>query len=72
MQRFILPLRVAGTIFALVALGQLCRVLYQFDISIAGWHVPLFASGVAVVFAGGLSWWMWQTSVRANATNRPG
>ena len=63
-------LRAAGLIFGLVSVGQLCRVILGLDVAIAGWHVPLWLSGVAVVFAGGLSVWMWKSAADL-ASTRP-
>ena len=65
-------LRVAGTIFALVSLGQLTRILLQLDLTIAGWQVPFLLSGAAVVFAGALSFWMWKSAAAvAGVAARP-
>lgn len=41
----------AGAIFAVVALGHLARVLYQGDLSIFGWDVPVFVSWLGVIVA---------------------
>ena len=46
---------VSSVIFLLVALLQLLRLVMQWDVVIDGWHLPLWASAVAVLVAGFLS-----------------
>ena len=58
----IVGLRVAGTIFGIMCLGQLVRLATGFEIVIAGRHLPLWPSAVAVVIVGGLSLWLWRLS----------
>ena len=55
-------LRVAGTIFGLIALGHLLRVVTNVEIVVAGYHVPIWLNVVAAVIAAGLSCWMWRLS----------
>ena len=55
-------LRVAGTIFALIALGHLLRVVTNAEIVVAGYHVPIWLNVVGAVVAGGLSCWLWRLS----------
>ena len=45
-------LRVAGAIFALVALAHLLRAVMDWPILIAGWMVPIWLSWLAFVVAG--------------------
>ena len=54
----VVGLRVAGTFFGLVSVAQLVRLLVGADVLVAGYNVPLLASAVAFVIAGGLSFWM--------------
>jgi hypothetical protein len=61
----IVGLRVASLVFALVSLLQLARLAAGFDVSVDGHLVPLWASGVAVLIAAGLSAWMGQLSYRS-------
>jgi hypothetical protein len=61
----ILGLRVAGTIFGLMCLAQLLRLVTRVDIFVAGRQMPLWPSGLGVVIAGGLSFWMWKLSSSA-------
>jgi len=65
MKSQILGLRVAGTIFALVCLAHLWRIITQADVLIAGWQMPVWLNVVGVLIAGGLSLWMWRLSARA-------
>ena len=46
---------ISSVIFLLVAILQLLRVVLKWDAMIGGWHVPTWASIVAVVVAGFLS-----------------
>jgi hypothetical protein len=45
----------AVTVFSIVALVQLLRLLMGWEVTIQGFAVPIWASGVAVVVAGGLA-----------------
>jgi hypothetical protein len=62
MKSQIFGLRVAGTIFALVCLGQLLRLATRAEVVVAGNRLPLWLSALAVVIAGGLSLWLWRLS----------
>ena len=50
----------AVTVFSTVALVQLLRLLMGWEVTIEGFAVPLWASGVAVVVAAGLSVTVWR------------
>jgi hypothetical protein len=63
----ILGLRVAGTIFGLGCLGQMLRLVARVEVLVAGHQVPLWPSAIAVVIAGGMSFWLWRLS-KATAT----
>jgi hypothetical protein len=65
MKSQIFGLRVAGTVFALVCLGHLLRIITQTDVLIAGRQIPVWVNAVGVVVAGGLSLWMWKLSARS-------
>jgi hypothetical protein len=56
----VLGLRVAGTLFGLMALAQLTRLLMRPEILVAGYRIPLWPSAIAVVVLGGMSLWMWK------------
>jgi hypothetical protein len=46
---------ISSAIFLLVAILQLLRVVLGWDVIVGGWHVPTWASIVAVVVASFLS-----------------
>ena len=48
-------LRLAGTVFALVALAHLLRIAMGWPVMIGSWSVPIWLSGIAVIGAGALS-----------------
>ena len=60
MNSHILGLRVAGTLFGLMALAQLLRLLIRPEVLVAGYKMPLWPSALAVVVLGGMSLWMWK------------
>jgi len=62
MNSTIMGLRTAGTVFAIVCLGHLLRVVTGVEVLIGGNHLPVWMNGVACVIAGGLSVWMWKLS----------
>jgi hypothetical protein len=47
---------VAGAIFAVVALLHVLRILMGWPAVIGGWEVPMWVSWIALVVAGGLSY----------------
>jgi hypothetical protein len=55
----IIGLRVAGTVFGLMALAQLVRFVIHLEVVVAGHTMPFWPSGVAFVILTGLSLWMW-------------
>ena len=59
----VIGLRVAGTIFGLMGLAQLARLIIRPEILVAGYQVPLWPSVIALVIAGGMSCWLWKLSV---------
>jgi hypothetical protein len=65
MKSQIIGLRVAGTVFALVCLGHLLRIITQVDVLIGGQQIPVWVNVVGVLIAGGLSLWMWRLSARS-------
>jgi hypothetical protein len=65
MKSQILGLRVAGTIFGLMCLAQLLRLATRAEVVVAGNQLPLWASALAAVIAGGLSLWLWKLSSTA-------
>jgi len=57
-----LGLRVAGTLFGIMAIAQLGRLVVRPEILVAGHQFPLWPSVLAVIVLGCLSVWMWQLS----------
>ena len=50
-------LQISGTLFGLIALGHLLRLLRHWPVVFAGYPLPLWASWLGLVVAGGLSIW---------------
>jgi hypothetical protein len=50
-------LQISGTLFGLIALGHLVRLFRHWPADLAGQMVPLWASWVGLIVAGGLSLW---------------
>lgn len=46
---------IAGTVFGIVAIAHLLRIVMALPVTIGEWVVPIWASWVAVIVAGGLS-----------------
>ncbi|MDZ4404826.1 hypothetical protein [Prosthecobacter sp.] len=61
----LLGLRLAGTVFGLMALAQLTRLLLRTDILVAGNTLPLWPSGLAFLALSGLSLWLWKLARNA-------
>jgi hypothetical protein len=51
---------IAVAVFSLVAVLQLLRVLLGWEVVVSGVHIPLWASLVAFVVAGGLAVLVWR------------
>ena len=58
----IAALRVAGTIFGIVSLAHVWRLVTRAEVLVAGYSIPFWVSVIAVLVAGGLSVWMWRVS----------
>ena len=61
-----LGLRVAGTIFGVVALVHLWRLVARFEVLFAGWPLPLWVNAVGVGLTGALCVWLWRLSGRSD------
>lgn len=57
-------LLIVGVIFAVVTLAHLVRVLYQTDIIIYGWEVPIFLSWFGIAVAGYLTYASFHLAMR--------
>jgi hypothetical protein len=55
-------LRTAGTVFAIVCVVHLLRVVTGVEVLVAGHQLPVWVNAVAGVITGGLSVWMWKLS----------
>lgn len=53
-------LRVASVVFGLMTIAQLARLLIRPEVLVAGYSMPLWPSALALIFLGGLSFWMWK------------
>jgi hypothetical protein len=54
--------RLAAAIFALIALLQLSRALFGWEVSFLGWPLPVWPNWIAFVVAAGLAWLGWDAS----------
>ena len=50
-------LQISGTLFGLIAGGHLLRLLRHWPVGVAGHPVPLWASWLGLLLAGGLGVW---------------
>ena len=48
--------RLAALIFALIAIVQLLRVLFAWEVTLDGVPIPLFVSGMACFIAAAMAW----------------
>jgi hypothetical protein len=62
----VVGLRVASTIFGLMCLAQLLRLVTRVEVLVAGHQMPLWPNAVAFVILGGLSIWLWWLSSTAS------
>jgi hypothetical protein len=65
----VLALRVGGTIFGLMALAQLARlvVFHRVAVDVGIHRFPLWPSVIAVIILGGLAIWQWKVSYSKEA-----
>jgi len=54
------PLRLAATIFGIIALLHLARMITGLSLVIGDWAVPLWVNGVGLVLCAGLGVWFWR------------
>ena len=50
----------AVAIFSLLALLQLARIILNWEVTVNGIIIPVWASGIAVVIAAGLALMLWR------------
>ncbi|HKT59032.1 MAG TPA: hypothetical protein VJQ46_03215 [Gemmatimonadales bacterium] len=57
-------LRVSGTLFGLIALGHLLRLLYRVPAELGRWVVPLWLSVVGLLIPAALAVWAFRLERR--------
>jgi len=57
-------LRVSGTLFGLIALGHLLRLLYRVPAELGQWVVPPWVSAIGVLLSGALAVWAFRLGRR--------
>jgi hypothetical protein len=62
MNSTIMGLWTAGTVFAIVCVVHLLRVVTGVDVLVGGHQLPVWLNAVGCSIAGGLSVWMWKLS----------
>jgi len=60
-------LKMSGLLFAIVAIAQLTRLVWQWPIRVGTFDVPLWASVIALLIAGSLA--IWAIRLRTRATD---
>lgn len=58
-----IALRIAGTIFGIVALIHLARVIMDTRVLIGEWEVPMVVSMIGLIGSFALCIWLWLQSV---------
>jgi len=60
----ITALRIGGTVFGLMCMAQLTRVIFfpRMEVIVSGYPMPLWPSVLAALFLAGMSIWMWKVS----------
>jgi len=61
-------LRAAGTIFGLICLAHLARVLLGFQVMVGSHPIPMWLSGAGLVVTGLLAFWLWRLSRSTGTT----
>jgi len=55
-------IKLAITLFSLVAIAHLLRLLYATPITVSNWDVPQWISLLGVVVPAGIAWMLWRES----------
>jgi hypothetical protein len=58
---------VSGTIFTIVSLGQLTRIVLGWPVQVDLFTVPIWFSGIAFLVTGGLALWAFRSAGRRPA-----
>lgn len=59
--RFVMPIKIAAFVFLLVGLVHLSRLVFQFDLVIGNWMVPLWVNGVGALLSLILSFYLFKS-----------
>ena len=65
-------LAVSSSVFGLIALLHLLRLVRGWQAIVADWPVPLWFSTIAIVVFGGLSFWALRLSKHLRTSSPPG
>ncbi len=65
MRRYVL---VSGLFLGLLAVVQVVRLVLGWSVTVDGTSIPLWASGIAAIIAGGLAIWAFQVNARTAST----
>jgi hypothetical protein len=60
--------RVSGVFLALVTCAQLLRLVFRWQVNVAGFEIPLWASAIAALIAGTLAVWAFRVSFRRDSS----
>lgn len=52
--------KLAVSLFTLVAIAHLLRLIYGVDLTVGDWHAPEWVSVVGVIVPGGIAWLLWK------------
>ena len=64
MNSIVTALRLTGTIFALIALAHVWRLVRGIDVMVGSHHLPMWISVVGAIVTGLLGFWLWTLSSR--------
>jgi len=59
-----ISLIIAGTIFIIVAILHLVRLIVKLHITVGRWEVPMFVSMIGLILAGVLGMWMFISAAK--------
>jgi hypothetical protein len=60
-------LQISGTVFGIVALAHVLRVIQRWPAAVAGWAVPMWVSVVAALVTGVLAIWAFRAAARGRS-----
>lgn len=64
MNSIVTALRLTGTIFVLIALVHVWRLVRDIDVMVGSHHVPMWISVAGAIVTGLLGFWLWTLSAR--------